>query len=67
MALSDPDRIIQSKTDVSVALYYKFFEATPVTSKHLCIVVKAATDNPFIITMYFTDSVKKGEVIWERN
>lgn len=60
-----PDRIVQSRTDDTVELFYRYFETTPVTSKHLCAVVKAATENPFIITAYFTDSIKRGEVLWK--
>lgn len=39
---------------------------TPVTEKYLCIVVKTSDNDPFIVTAYFTDSIKKGEVIWEK-
>ena len=50
-----PDRIVQSRTDETVELFYRSFETTPVTSKYLCVVVKAAVEDPFIITAYFTD------------
>lgn len=66
LTLAAPDRIVRSKIDTEVELHYHFFEKTPVTSKHLCVVVKANREDPFIITVYFTDSVKKGEVLWER-
>lgn len=59
-----PDRIVQSRTDETVELFYRSFETTPVTSKYLCVVVKAAVEDPFIITAYFTDSIKRGEVLW---
>jgi hypothetical protein len=64
--LSNPERIIRSKTDASVELFYKYYSSTPVSMKFLCIVVKQSKDDNFIITAYFTDSVKKGEVIWEK-
>lgn len=64
--LADPDRIIRSITDASVELFYKHYASTPVSMKFLCIVVKQSKDDNFIITAYYTDSVKKGEVIWEK-
>lgn len=45
-------------------LFYRYFETTPVTSKYLCVVAKTAVDNPFIITMYFTDAIKQGAILW---
>jgi hypothetical protein len=64
--LADPDRIIRSKTDASVELFYKHYLSTPVSTKFMCIVVKQSGDDNFIITAYFTDSVKKGKAIWEK-
>lgn len=64
--LREPDQIIRSNTDVQVELFYKYYPTTPVTSKLLCVVIKALSDDSFIITSYFTDYVKRGEVIWEK-
>ncbi len=64
--LRDPDRIVRSKTDLDVELFYRHYGSTPVTQKHLCIVVKSVIDDTFIITAYFTDSIKKGELLWQR-
>jgi hypothetical protein len=61
-----PDRIVRSRTEEIVELFYRSFETTPVTSKHLCAVVKAAVGDPFIITAYFTESIKRGEVLWTK-
>ena len=66
LTLRHPDKIIRAKTDDEVELHYRYFDKTPVTSKHLCIVVKAGTSDPFIITAYYPDSVKKGDVLWEK-
>jgi hypothetical protein len=49
LTLREPDQIIRSKTDNEVELHYRFFDITPVTRKHLCVVVKAATSDLFII------------------
>jgi len=64
--LAEPDRIIRSRTDASVELFYKHYASTPVSTKFLCIVVKVITDDNFIITAYYTDSVKRGELLWEK-
>lgn len=52
-ALESPDKIILSKTDSKVELFYKYYENTPVNAKHLCVVVKSINDDSFIITSYF--------------
>ena len=57
-ALAEPDKIVQSVTDDTVELFYKHYPSTPVTSKFLCIVVKAVTDDNFIMTAYYTDTIK---------
>ena len=59
----DPDRIIRSATDPQVELFYKHYLSTPVTTKFLCVVLKVLTDDNFIITSFFTNTVKKGDVI----
>ena len=64
--LADPDRIIRSRTDATVELFYRWYTSTPVTAKFLCVVVKALPDDPFMITAYHTDAVKRGEVLWEK-
>jgi hypothetical protein len=64
--LADPDRIIRSRTDATVELCYRWYTSTPVTAKFLCVVIKALPDDPFMITAYHTDAVKRGEVLWEK-
>jgi len=64
--LLNPDIIVRSRTDYQVELFYKHYQVTPVTEKYLCVVVKVSNDDIFIITAYFTDSVKKGELIWQK-
>jgi hypothetical protein len=64
--LANPDQIVRSRTDATVELFYKWYAATPVTAKFLCVVVKALPDDPFMITAYHTDAVKRGEVLWEK-
>jgi hypothetical protein len=64
--LLKPDKIVRSKTDSQVELFYRHYKTTPVTQKYLCIVVKVSTRDLFIITGYFTDTIKKGDVLWEK-
>ncbi len=64
--IQNPDIIVRSKTDSYVELFYRYYDVTPVNGKYLCIVVKISDDNIFIITACFTDTIKKGEVLWRR-
>ena len=64
--LKEPNQIVLSKTDMQVELSYKYYATTPVTNKFLCVVVKVMADDNFIITSYFTNDMKKGDIIWEK-
>lgn len=65
-ALSDPEKVVRSITDEKVELFYRHHRTTPVTSKFICVVVKNSVDEKFVVTAYFTDTVKRGEVLWEK-
>ena len=64
--LASPEGIVSSRSDSSVELYYKLYQETPVTTKFLCVVVKNPGDDGFMITAYYTDTVKKGAVVWQK-
>ncbi|MEX2705956.1 MAG: PBECR2 nuclease fold domain-containing protein [Candidatus Freyrarchaeum guaymaensis] len=64
--LLNPDVIVRSRTDPDVELFYRYYDVTPVTEKYLCVVVKVLAEGAFIITAYFTDTIKKGETLWKR-
>jgi hypothetical protein len=64
--LLNPDIIIRSKTDPEAELLYRHYNTTPVTEKYLCVVVKSIIEDLFIITADFTDSIKRGETLWEK-
>ncbi len=64
--LLKPDKIVRSRTDSDVELFYRHYDATPVTEKFLCIVFKVLFGDIFIITGYFTDTMKKGEILWKK-
>ncbi len=63
--LARPDTIVRSQTDHTVELFYRHYPSTPVTNKFLCVVVKVSMDDAFIITAYYTDTIKRGDVLWK--
>src|SRR5438045_8348240 len=58
--LQSPEIVVSSISDETVELFYKYFFNTPVGNKWLCIVIKNLMTDFFIITLYYTDSIKKG-------
>ena len=64
--LINPEFIKRSMSNKNVNVYYKNYPKTPVTNKYLAVVVKINGEN-FVITAYFTDRIKKGDLIWEKN
>jgi hypothetical protein len=63
-ALLHPQRVIESPSDPTVHLYYRFYFRTIVGGKFLCVVVKMAAVGAFILTAYLTDRIKKGSQLW---
>jgi len=63
--LIHPDMIVKSRTDNAVELFYMYYYTTPVTKKYLCVVVKILFSDLFIITAYFTDTIKRGIILWK--
>ena len=64
--VAGPDVIVKSRTDPDVELFYQNYNTTPVTEKYLCVVVKVLASDLFIITAYFTDTIKKGIILWKK-
>ena len=64
--LRHPYTVIQSKGDTRARLYYRFYFNTTVGDKYLCVVVKFGVRGAFILTAYFTDSIKKGDSVWPK-
>ena len=62
--LREPERVVQSVSDPTVHLYYRFYFRTLVGGKFLCVVVKMGEHGAFVLTAYLTDRVKKGERLW---
>lgn len=64
LVLQDPERVVRSRSDPEVRLFYDFLENTPVGNKWLCVVVKYSGGDAFVVTAYLTDKVKIGEELW---
>jgi len=65
--LLEPDIVIQSRSDETVRLFHRFYGETSVGDKYLCGVVKYPQEGDvFIITAYFTATIKKGGVLWKK-
>ena len=64
--LIHPFKVVQSLSDLEVRLYYRFYFATIVGDKYLCVVVKARANDAFVLTAYLTDSMKKGVILWPK-
>ncbi len=60
-SLESPFTIRRSRHDSDVLLYYSIFE-----NRMLCCVVKTTELYSFLITAYPCDSVKIGEVLWQK-
>lgn len=64
--LKMPDVIVESKYDKNVLLYHKHYKKTPVGEKYLLVAVKQLQEDAFVMTSFFTDKVKKGEIKWQK-
>jgi hypothetical protein len=63
-ALLQPQLVRRSRSDSSVRLFYERHTQTQMGDKWLCIVVKYAEGDAFIVTAYLTDKPKDGEDLW---
>ncbi len=64
--LRSPDAVVESLSDPSARLYYRYYSGTAVGDKFLCVVVKLTDADAFVITAYLTDRVKQGKQLWPR-
>ena len=62
--LASPETVVPSRVDADARLYYRYYTGTAVGDKFLCVVVKLAEGDAFVVTAYLTDQVKKGKQIW---
>ena len=60
--LQKPDEIRRSHSDKNVYLFYKREK-----NKHwICAIAKRLNDEGFLITIYPTDAIKEGEIVWTK-
>lgn len=64
--LQSPAEVRVSRSDQAVRLFYEFYARTMVGGKWLCVVVKYAPEDAFMVTAYLTDQLKAGETIWPK-
>jgi hypothetical protein len=62
--LAAPQIVHRSRSDQHVRLFYAFYPETIVGGKWLCVVVKYASSDAFVITAYLTDKPKPGASLW---
>ncbi|MBI5774279.1 MAG: hypothetical protein HZA89_11120 [Verrucomicrobia bacterium] len=62
--LCQPQLVRRSRSDEAVRLFYEFYARTIVGGKWLCVVVKYAESDAFVVTAYLTDKPKAGEDLW---
>jgi hypothetical protein len=64
LVLRQPRLVRRSRSDEFARLFYEFYTQTLVGGKWLCVVVKYAENDAFVITAYLTDKPKAGEDLW---
>ena len=64
--LKFPDIIKLSKYDKRTFLYYRFFEDSLVGAKYLVVIVKKLQKESFIVTSFYTDKIKVGDLLWQK-
>jgi hypothetical protein len=64
--LAQPEHVVRSSTDADVQLYYRYYRSSPVGPKYLCVVVKSLENDYFMLTAYFTDTIKRGKILWTK-
>ena len=62
--LAHPEHVVQSLSDDTARLYYRFYSRTHVSAKFICVVVKIRPDDAFLLTAYLTAKIKKGTILW---
>jgi len=61
-----PERVLQSLSDPQARLYYRMYLATLVGDKHLCVVVRLADNDAFVLTAYLVRKPVGGRQLWPR-
>jgi hypothetical protein len=62
--LAAPDLVIGTVLDPTVLAYHRLYATTPVSRKYLVVIVKATSQDAFVLTYYYTTRPKRGRVVW---
>ena len=63
----NPERVLESLADPQARLYYRLYVATKVGDKHLCVVVKVADNDAFVLTAYLMSRPTGGRQLWPKS
>jgi len=61
-----PERVMESLSDPQARLYYRMYVATRVGDKHLCVVVKLADNDAFVLTAYLMSKPAGERQLWPK-
>ena len=64
--LLHPERVMESLSDPQARLYYRMYLGTLVGDKHLCVVVKLADNDAFVLTAYLVRKPVGGRQLWPK-
>jgi hypothetical protein len=65
--LMHPERVLESVSDPMAHLYYRLYLGTLVGDKHLCVVVKIADNDAFVLTAYLVTKPAGGRQLWPKD
>lgn len=62
-----PDEVRGSNHDEQVNLYYRWYNAPDIDNKYICAVVRIVGDDALVMTVYPTDRIKEGDIVWRKS
>jgi hypothetical protein len=65
-AVRKPQAVVISRSDENVRLFYRLKSTAIFGEKWLCVVIKYAASDSFVLTAYLTDKIKRGEIVWPK-
>lgn len=64
--IRQPELVIATVADTSVNVYHRWYTSTPVTQKYLQVAIKLLDEDAFVLTAYFSNRTKRGEIVWQQ-
>ena len=65
--LRSPEKVLESLSGPEARLYYRLYLGTRVGDKHLCVVVKLAENDAFVLTAYLMARPAGGKQLWPKS